>query len=148
MLLHRIRIQVLRQVPQKGQGPKAWYWTNDNLIWITSFKTVLVSVLYSPTVQVVTIHDSGEIEDLVHKKVIHKPIRVDRCRRNEVWYSCLPCCPITCDNLYKSCKAPGKCLQGCDCKRGYARRSSNGPCERIDRCPCELKRLIYSSQNK
>lgn len=98
-------------------------------------------------VQVVTIHDSGEIEEIhhhPHKKIIHKPIRVDRCDRNEVWYSCLPSCPITCDNLYKSCNAPGKCLQGCDCKRGYARRSSKGSCERVDRCPSKSSTNLIS----
>lgn len=98
--------------------------------------SILFRVLFKLSVKVVTIHDSGASEPNHHK-----PVFVDRCGSHEVWYSCLPTCPITCDNLYKQCdpKGDGRCLKGCDCARGYARRSGKGPCIPISHCPGKNK---------
>lgn len=86
------------------------------------------------SVKVITVHHSGESPE---RDVIHRPVFFNKCAKNEVWYSCLPTCDITCDNLYRTCKKDDKdrCFKGCDCARGYARLSEGGPCVSVSRCP-------------
>lgn len=66
-----------------------------------------------------------------------KPAFVDRCDQNEVWYSCLPPYPITCENLYKPYvpNSFGRCLKGCECARGYVRLIAESCCVPVDKCP-------------
>lgn len=93
-------------------------------------------------VNVVTVHDSGESEENHHHHhhLLHhhiKPIAVSRCTHPEVWYNCLPSCPITCDNLHKTCNPidAQRCVQGCDCARGFVRNTPTGPCIPEAECP-------------
>lgn len=85
---------------------------------------------------------SLQLESDYHDHIEHEhheslqPINFFACRRNEVWYDCLPDCPITCSNLYRKCAiTSGRCYMGWDCKRGYARLIEHGPCVNVRNCP-------------
>lgn len=81
-----------------------------------------------------SLRDSEESFEWFHDL---RPAFVDRCDQNEVWYSCLPPYPITCENLSKPYAPRGvdRCSKGCECARGYARLIPESCCVPVDKCP-------------
>ncbi|EAT48611.1 AAEL000363-PA [Aedes aegypti] len=55
---------------------------------------------------------------------------------NEVYDCCGSACQRTCNNelIYILCIK--KCVPGCFCRDGYVRQYDNGPCVRLEECPC------------
>lgn len=89
--------------------------------------------------------------EVLEIEIVEKPIFVKPpvhhpgpfCDQNEKWYSCLPSCSITCDNISRKCTAKQKrCKQGCDCKSGYARLTKRGPCLSVRHCPSKYIKVM------
>lgn len=96
-----------------------------------------VGILNLIKVRVVTIHSSGETKEGREVAILD-----NNCGKNEVWYSCLPPYPITCENLYRTGRSKGSdCLKGCDCVLGFVRKYIGSPCVPIEHCSGN----IYSS---
>lgn len=87
-----------------------------------------------------SVHDSGKSEENhhIHHHHHHHEKSNPKCAPNEVWYSCLPSCDITCNNLFKTCKfSDDRCHKGCECARGFARLRPSDPCVPISQCASE-----------